>query len=248
MGGAREWDAGTYDRLAAPMTARGTALVERIPLAPDARVLDAGCGTGQVTAHLLERLPRGEVIALDGSRAMLDQARDRLGADPRVTFVQADLTRPLPVEGGVDAVVSTSTFHWVPDHPGLFTRLAAVIRPGGLLAADFGGAGNIAAVLRVLEDLGVRDDVWNFPDLDATGRALGDAGFVDVELRRVERPHVPESDEALREYLRTVVLGSHLAVRSAQDGAALVEAVASALPGRVIDYVRVELVARLPGA
>jgi trans-aconitate 2-methyltransferase len=55
----RDWDALTYDRVAAPMTRWGASVLERLPLAGDERVLDAGCGTGQVTERLAERLPRG---------------------------------------------------------------------------------------------------------------------------------------------------------------------------------------------
>lgn len=245
MAGAREWDATTYDRVAAPMTLRGTALVDRIPLAPDAWVVDAGCGTGRVTAALLARVPRGRVWALDGSRAMLDEARARLGDDPRVAYVQADLTRPLPLPAPVDAVVSTSTFHWVHDHPALFGRLAAVLVPGGMLAADFGGDGNVAVVVAALEDLGESTRVWNFPALDATVRDLEAAGFAVEDARTVRRPHRLDPGGALQEYLRTVVLGAHLLGRPPEDADRLVREVAAHLPGGEIDYVRTEVVARL---
>jgi trans-aconitate 2-methyltransferase len=112
-------------------------------------VLDAGCGTGAVTATLLERLPRGRVVARDGSAPMLGAARERFAGDGRVSFVQADLERSLagqlgaPAPVPVDAVVSTSTFHWVRDHDALFRSLAGVLRPGGQLVVDCGGSGNI---------------------------------------------------------------------------------------------------------
>ena len=77
-------------------------------------MLDAGCGTGKVTRVLLERLPRGRVIAVDASPSMVEQARAALpGA---VDVRQADLTA-LDLGEPVDAVLSTATFHWIPDHP-----------------------------------------------------------------------------------------------------------------------------------
>src|SRR5262245_39963812 len=112
----REWDAPAYDTLNAPMNERGNDAVGRLELRGDETVLDAGCGTGQVTATLLERLPHGRVIALDGSVQMLAAARERFAGDTRVAFVHADLAEPLsgPLGGEpVDAIVSTSTFHWV---------------------------------------------------------------------------------------------------------------------------------------
>ena len=79
----RDWDASTYQRLSAPMTAMGTDVLDRLLLDGDETVLDAGCGTGGVTRLLLERLPRGHVIAVDGSRSMVERARAELPASAR---------------------------------------------------------------------------------------------------------------------------------------------------------------------
>jgi len=70
----RDWDARTYDRVADPQTRWGSVVLDRLPLEGDETVLDAGCGTGRVTEQLLERLPRGRVIAVDGSPSMIDAA------------------------------------------------------------------------------------------------------------------------------------------------------------------------------
>ncbi len=149
-----DWDARTYDRVADPQTRWGATVLDRLPLRGDERVLDAGCGSGRVTELLLERLPDGQVVALDGSAAMIDEARRRLAtaeAAGRVTFVTADLLDPLPIDPPVDAILSTATFHWITDHDALFRNLAAVIRPGGRFVAQCGGAGNVATVLAAAE-------------------------------------------------------------------------------------------------
>ena len=111
-----------------------------------ARELDAG-SYDRVTARLLERLPQGRVVALDGSQAMLDRAAERFAGDPRVVLLRADLEAPLPLGEPLDAVVSTSALHWIRDHDALWRHLRAALRPGGVLAVEFGGAGNIAGVL-----------------------------------------------------------------------------------------------------
>jgi trans-aconitate 2-methyltransferase len=126
VSGTRDWDGSTYDRISDPMLRMGAAVLARLPLRGDERVLDAGCGSGRVTELLLERLPRGTVVALDASASMLAAARVRLAPFvERVEFIQADLGLPLPVRPPVDAILSTATFHWVPDHDALFRGLAA---------------------------------------------------------------------------------------------------------------------------
>src|SRR4051794_8459601 len=137
------WNAESYDRIANPHVRWGAEVLER--LNPDCvhRVIDAGCGTGRVTELLLEHVPDASVIALDGSEHMLEQAAIRLkpAVDAgRVEFMHADLTKPLPIDHPVDAVLSTATFHWIDDHETLFANLAAVLRPGGQLVAQCGGA------------------------------------------------------------------------------------------------------------
>ena len=85
----------------------GADVLSRLPLRGDETVLDAGCGSGRVTELLLARLPRGRVIALDGSPSMIEVARSRLaGHGDRVRFVVADLARPLPIDpASVDAIL-----------------------------------------------------------------------------------------------------------------------------------------------
>ena len=83
----RDWNASSYARTAAPVEAFGHRLLDRLELAGDETVLDAGCGTGGVTELLLARVPEGRVIGVDGSPSMIERARERLGgrADLRVT-------------------------------------------------------------------------------------------------------------------------------------------------------------------
>jgi trans-aconitate 2-methyltransferase len=227
------------------MTAWGIAVVERMPLRGDERVLDAGCGTGQVTERLLARVPRGSVVALDGSPSMIERARARLGTD-RVTYVVADLLEKIPIDP-VDAIVSTATFHWVPDHERLFANLAEVLRAGGTLTAQCGGAGNIANVTAVLAPLGY-DLEWQkiFPGPDETAERLRDAGFTDVVCTLVDAPTVlPRAD--LATYLRTVCMGGIVEDLPPDEADDLVRRVAEAMPEPRIDYVRLNIDARRAG-
>jgi trans-aconitate 2-methyltransferase len=225
----------------------GASVVDRLPLEGDERVLDAGCGTGRVTAVLAERLPNGRVIALDGSRSMIEQARDRLATfGDRIEYVVADLGSPLPIHRPIDAILSTATFHWVPDHDALFRNLAAVLRPRGRLVAQCGGVGNIASIQAVLATIG---DGWlgdvHFETPEATARRLEAAGFVDVDCWLSDEPTTFEPGEPFETYLRTVVLGSHVARLPESERAAFVKEVARRLAEPRIDYVRLNIRARL---
>lgn len=242
----RDWDAATYDRVADPMTRWGAAVLDRLPLRGDERVLDAGCGSGRVTELLVERLPRGTVVALDGSPAMIEQARSRLAHfGDRVEYIVADLGRPLTLAEPVDAIVSTATFHWVPDHDAMFRNLAAVLRPGGRLVAQCGGFGNVASIRRVLAGIG---DGWlgdaHFETPAATTARLEAAGFAEIHCWLTEEPTSFEPGTPFETYLRTVVLGSHVARLHESERDPFVHQVASALPAPRIDYVRLNILAR----
>jgi trans-aconitate 2-methyltransferase len=245
-----DWDGATYDRIAHPQARWGAAVLDLLELDGDERVLDAGCGSGRVTEQLLDRFPGISVVALDAAPSMLAEARARLAHfGARVEFVEADLAEPLPVGDWalavpVDAILSTAAFHWVLDHDRLFAHLAGVLRPGGRLVAQCGGAGNIATVVDALRRLGRLDpSPWLFATPEDTVRRLEGAGFTDVEAGLHDEP-TPFHDEAeLQGFLATVVLRSHLDRLPEGERQPLVDAVTRLLPGPRLDYVRLTMVA-----
>ena len=116
--GPREWDAQTYDRVSDPQYKWGLEVLGRLDLAGNEFVMDPGCGSGRVTAKLLERLPNGRVLCVDASEQMIEKAREALG--DRADYLVADLSE-LEVPERVDVIFSTATFHWVLDHDRLFS-------------------------------------------------------------------------------------------------------------------------------
>ncbi|HUQ44939.1 MAG TPA: methyltransferase domain-containing protein [Candidatus Limnocylindria bacterium] len=247
---ASEWNAASYDRVANPQARWGAMVLERLPLDGDERVLDAGCGTGRVTELLLARLPRGRVVALDQSGAMLSEARSRLARfGDQVEYVEADLAKPLPIEGSVDAVLSTATFHWVPDHDALFANLASVLGPGGRLVAQCGGAGNIARLLRVAAELMPDfEREHNFQTPEATRERLERFGFTEIETWLSDEPTPFERGEPFESFLETVCLRSHIAALPPAERQPFVHEVASRMPAPLLDYVRLNIVARRAGS
>jgi trans-aconitate 2-methyltransferase len=247
---SRDWDAATYDRVSGPQVAFATAVLDRLELRGDETVLDAGCGSGRVTAMLLERLPRGHVVAVDQAPSMVEHAREALPSD-RATVLRAELTS-LALEQPVDVVFSNAVFHWVPNHDRLFERLHAALRPGGRLVAQCGGEGNVARFHRAAREAAAEEPFarwlagwegpWNFAGPEETARRLERAGFAAVETWLEPYPVVPDDPG---DYLRTVCLGYHLEQlpEELRDGyvAAVLERSDSEL-----DYVRLNILASRP--
>ncbi len=246
---ASDWDGARYDQLSDPQARWGRTVLSRLELTGAETVLDAGCGSGRVTQELLSRLPDGRVIALDASASMLAQARVRLSGGERVRFVQANLLDLDPAALGsdapVDAVFSTATFHWVPDHDRLFTRLAGVLRPDGQLVAQCGGRGNIENVIRAVRSLGVeRAGTWVYATAEETTARLRRAGFTDARVWTHPQPTSFPAGAPLADFLETVCLREHLATLPEGERREFAERVAAAMPAPVIDYVRLNIVAR----
>jgi len=248
--GPREWDAETYDEVSDPQFEWGVEVVERLGLHGDEVVLDAGCGSGRVSAELVKRLPRGRLVAVDGSAAMIEKARERLGEG--VSYLVADLLE-LELDEPVDLVFSTATFHWIVDHDRLFRRLHAALKPTGRLVAQCGGDGNVAEYVKAIAAAAAQprfaahfegmSAIWNFAAPDETEQRLRNAGFTDVRCWLQAKPVTPEQP---LEFIATVTLGPHLArLPEGELRQPFAEAVlAEAGEPLTLDYVRLNIEAR----
>ena len=253
-----EWDATRYHRVAQPHAAWGASVIDRLELRGDERVLDAGCGSGRVTAQLLERLPEGHVIAVDNSRSMLDQAQQTLAAfAPRVSFVEADLLDVDRALAGqtVDVIFSTAVFHWIGDHPRLFAALRRVVRDGGRLVAQCGGGDNLARFMAATDVVAARAPfvkelegkaLWrNYAWPEETEARLRAAGFSSAEAWLEPSPQTFASAEALGDFARGVVLSAHLTALSPalrdQFATQVVSEIYQRENAYALDYVRLNM-------
>lgn len=257
-----EWNATTYHRLANAHVGWGQRVLTRLPLRGDETVVDAGCGTGRLTGELLERLPNGHVIAIDGSANMLQVAEEYLRPQygDRVSFLQTDLSH-LTLAEPVDAILSTATFHWIADHEGLFRRLLAAMKPGGRLVAQCGGGPNIAGLMAQVAMVQqepefapfYRDwrEFWEFADAETTARRLAATGFVDIDTSVEEAPTFLPNAAEYHDFLETVVLRSHLEPLPDQPQRTafldrLTDISAASEPPFFLDYWRLNLAGRRP--
>jgi trans-aconitate 2-methyltransferase len=251
-----DWDASRYHRVAQPHAGWGANVLDRLQLRGDELVLDAGCGSGKVTAQLLERLPRGRVIGADLSPAMLAEARTTLAVlAERVSFVQADLLEidaALADQPRVDVIFSTATFHWIDDHERLFSALHRVVRRGGRLVSQFGGGANLAGFMRATDAVAARPayvghlegkPLWRYYySPEQTRQRLEAAGFTDVDAWLTDSPQTFADAHSLGDFARAVVLRNHLGALPTDLHEAFVAEVTDEIHTRqgawLLDYVR----------
>jgi trans-aconitate 2-methyltransferase len=247
--GPLEWDAETYDAVSDPQYQWGVEVLGRLDLRGDETVLDAGCGSGRVTAELAKRLPAGHLLAVDGSEAMIAKAQQRLGSD--ASYLVTDLAE-LEIDEPVDLIFSTATFHWILDHDALFRHLRAALHPGGRLFAQCGGQGNVATYAREIATVMALPEfaphfeemtsIWNFAAAEETERKLREAGFADARCWLEPKPVTPEQP---LEFVMTVTLGPHLARLPDELRRPFAEAILDRSEKPLtLDYVRLNIDAR----
>jgi ubiquinone/menaquinone biosynthesis C-methylase UbiE len=167
------WDADRYDDRCGFVSEYGAGATDLLEVDECDRLLDVGCGTGELSRRLADR--GIDVVGLDSSREMIGRARERHGAVDGLRFVRGDardLTAALESEQAFDAVFSNAALHWIPgpDHDAVLEGIARVLRPGGALVAEFGGRGNVASVVdaarTALDERGYRSESpWYFPSV-----------------------------------------------------------------------------------
>ena len=250
---ASPWDGKSYDRISGPQEELGLAVLESLELRGDELVLDAGCGSGRVTQALAGRLPHGRVLALDQSESMIEAARERLRKAPaaigeRVELRVGDLLE-LKLAEPVDAILSTATFHWIADHPRLFSRLHRALRPGGRLRAQCGGEGNIVGLRGRVKQVMDREPYaaafadfqppWNYAPPELTRERLLEAGFQSAECWLQPAPQQPDH---AREFLSTIVIGPHVRHLPQELREPFMDEVMELLGEQVtVDYVRLNM-------
>ena len=216
-----EWNAASYHKVSGPQTRWGQKVLSRLHVRGDERAIDAGCGSGRLTGELMERLPKGRLIAIDRSWNMLITARTNLrpAFGARVAFAQVSLP-DLPFSEWADLVFSTATFHWVQDHQALFNGIFRALRSGGRLFAQCGGGANLRRARALAAGVMTSPEFaryfehwpgpWEYAYPDVTAERLAKAGFSEIETNLEEMPTTLASEADYREFVTTVIYHAHL--------------------------------------
>jgi trans-aconitate methyltransferase len=196
------WDPRLYNERAAFVTTAGHELVELLAPRAGERVLDLGCGTGELTAMLAAR--GALVTGVDASAAMLETARAR---HPALAFELAD-GQALAYDGAFDAVFSNAALHWMPRMDDVVAGVGRALARPGRFVAELGGRGNTAAVERAIRDVLPRlgDDLdrrtWRtYPSPAEYATILERHGFRVRLLTHFDRPSRMAGEHGLRTWL-----------------------------------------------
>lgn len=245
----QEWKAERYAEHASFVPLLGQSLLELLDPQPGERILDVGCGNGELTEKIRET--GATVIGVDSSPDMVEAARKR-GVDARLADA-ADLK----FAAEFDAAFSNAALHWMKRDPDAVLRsVRKSLKPGGRFAGEFGGHANVAAItvalLAVLRRRGVENaegvNPWYFPSADDYRSKLQRAGFRVISIELFPRPVVLPTD--MRGWLETFGLAFFRTLPEDQRTEAMDEAVELLRPalcdsaGRwTVDYVRLSFLA-----
>jgi len=209
------WDPGQYLKFDDERIRPGRDLIGRIPSTAPRRIIDLGCGTGDLTAELAARWPDAQVSGLDSSPDMLATAQSR---HPSVDWISSDIAAWSP-DMTFDLIFSNAALHWLSDHRDLFPRLVASLAPGGVLAVQM--PRNFDQPSHRLMNTVAEDGPWAdrmadaiqpWPMLEpATYRLLLTPLSAAVDIWETIYWHVLDGDDPVLEWVRSTGLRPYLA-------------------------------------
>ena len=154
-GDTKTWNSELYQSSHAFVWQFGRDLLTMLIPKPGERILDVGCGTGQLTSEIAQA--GATVVGVDQSAEMIAAARQNY---PELRFEVADIAAT-SYRAEFDAVFSNAALHWVKDQPGAIAAIARALKPGGRLVFEMGGHGNIQqlwkALAQAMSEVGVED-------------------------------------------------------------------------------------------
>lgn len=246
------WDPQLYGKNGAFVHGLATGVLESLAAQPGERILDLGCGDGQLTKRIAAT--GASVIGVDASPEMVAAARSRR----IVAEIAKAEALPYP-SGAFDAVFSNAALHWVRDQDAMLAEVRRVLKPGGRFVAEMGGQGNVAAIRVALmavlarHGFGDREDGVNYyPTAESYTRRLVRHGFQVRQMALIPRPTaLPESgmDGWLRTFRRGVLDGLPESIRETavnETAILLAPALRDEDGNWIADYVRLRFIAAAP--
>jgi len=201
-GSSQEWDASLYQSVCSFVPGHGESLLEELNPRNSDRVLDFGCGTGELTNQIHRYA--GEIVGIDPSEEMIAQARREF---PECSFICTS-ARDYQPDPRFSAVFSNAVLHWVDNLPETISHIYRFLNSGGRFIGEFGAHGNVSRVREALHqallDRGYSPknrDPWTFPKEREFDEMLWNTGFQVDSLETFDRPTKIEGKEGLSVWL-----------------------------------------------
>ena len=200
-----QWNAELYDSKHSFISELAANLVELLSPKPGECILDLGCGTGHLT-HKIASLG-AEVIGIDSAPTMIEQARKNY---PQVDFEVVD-AKKLPYTEKFDSIFSNAVLHWIKEAEEVVVSINRALKPGGRFVAEFGGKGNVnaivSAIYNALQKAGYSTDTalnpWYFPSIAEYGSLLEKHGFELTYATLFERlTPLEDGEQGLQNWLK----------------------------------------------
>ncbi|HEY9629552.1 MAG TPA: methyltransferase domain-containing protein [Coleofasciculaceae cyanobacterium] len=189
------WDTARYENQHAFVWEYGESLLDLLSPQLGERILDLGCGTGHLTAKIAAS--GAEAIGIDADAAMIEKAQQNY---PHLSFAVAD-ARTFQVAQPIDAVFSNAVLHWIHQPDRVIGQVGQALKSGGRFVAEFGGQGNVAGILRSLQQAlqpycSSPPNPWYFPSLSEYTTRLECQGFEVIYAALFDRPTPLQGGEA----------------------------------------------------
>ena len=204
------WNPDKYHQFKSQRSAPFDDLLKLIEIRPDLRVVDLGCGTGELTRRLADSLPGGEVLGLDASLQMLERTGEFVR--PGLRF---ELGNQAELEGEWDLIVSNAALHWSDNHEELIPKLFKCLAPGGQIAVQVPSNFKSTAHLTIIEVAGRKPFVsalggWTRQapvlSIEAYAELLFREGAQDILVFEKVYPHILENADAIVEWISGTAL------------------------------------------
>lgn len=198
------WNADVYDEKLSFVSELGKSLVEMLGPKQGEKILDLGCGTGDLANEIAKM--GAKVVGMDVSPDMIEKARKKY---PHLFFL-VDNGESFRTEERYDAIFSNAALHWMKRAESVVQSMALALREGGRLVAEFGGKGNVDAIVKAIEEVlftnyGIdakERNPWYFPSIGEYSSLLEKHGFRVIYASHFDRPTpLPDGDQGLDHWL-----------------------------------------------
>lgn len=199
-----KWDSSFYDDKHGFVSELGSAVLDILAPQPGERILDLGCGTGDLMVKMDQA--GAKTVGIDYSSEMIQKAREK---NPHLEFHVMG-AQDFHFQEPFDAVFSNAALHWVLDKENAIKSIYNSLRRGGRFVAEFGGRGNIQNILQALRktlaDRGhgalAQKQQWYFPSLGEYSSLLESWGFHVLQAAHFKRDTPLDGQEGVKNWIR----------------------------------------------